>query len=40
LPDAFVRYAQVPEHPVIADANWLAQNRERWIDEWTRTVLR
>ena len=40
LPDAFVRYAQVPEQPVIADANWLAQNRERWIDEWTRTVLR
>lgn len=40
LPDAFVQYAQVPEQPVIADANWLAQNRERWIDEWTRTVLR
>jgi thiamine transport system substrate-binding protein len=40
LPDAFVQYAQVPEEPVIADAVWLAQNRERWIDEWTRTVLR
>ncbi len=40
LPDVFIETAQVPEEPVIADPTWLAQNRERWIDEWTRTVLR
>jgi thiamine transport system substrate-binding protein len=40
LPDEFVQYAQIPEQPAELDPAEIAANRERWIAEWTETVLR
>lgn len=40
LPEAFVKYAQVPLEPVMGDANLTASQRNAWIDAWTKTVLR
>ena len=40
LPDAFRRYAVSPAEPLQLPAAVIGRNRDRWIDEWTRTVLR
>jgi thiamine transport system substrate-binding protein len=40
LPDAFRRYAVSPPRPLELPAATIGLNRDRWIDEWTRTVLR
>jgi thiamine transport system substrate-binding protein len=40
LPEVFEEYAAVPEQPVIMDVEEIDTNRERWIQEWTETVLR
>ena len=40
LPDAFRRYAVSPPQPLELPAAEIGRNRDRWIDEWTRTVLR
>jgi thiamine transport system substrate-binding protein len=40
LPDEFVKYAQVPDQPAQLNPADIAANRERWIAEWTETVLR
>jgi len=40
LPDAFRRYAVSPARPLELPAAEIGSNRDRWIDEWTRTVLR
>jgi len=40
LPDVFVKYAQIPEEPARMDAAEIAANRDKWIAEWTSTVLR
>jgi thiamine transport system substrate-binding protein len=40
LPDAFVRYAQVPEQPAFLPPPEIVQNREKWISAWSETVLR
>jgi thiamine transport system substrate-binding protein len=40
LPDAFRRYAVTPAHPLELPAAEIGQNRDRWVQEWTRTVLR
>jgi thiamine transport system substrate-binding protein len=40
LPAVFERFAQVPEDPARMDPSEIGRNRERWIDEWTDTVLR
>jgi thiamine transport system substrate-binding protein len=40
LPDAFRRYAVSPAHPLELPAAEIGRNRDRWIDEWTQTVLR
>jgi thiamine transport system substrate-binding protein len=40
LPDPFVKYAQVPEQPAYLPPAEIAQNRDRWIAEWSQTVLR
>ena len=40
LPEAFVKYAQTVEAPVILSADNIAANRDRWIEEWTEVVLR
>jgi thiamine transport system substrate-binding protein len=34
LPDEFVQYTQVPAAPARFDADTIAANRDRWIDEW------
>jgi len=40
LPDAFSRYAVSPPQPLELPAAEIGRNRDRWIDEWTQTVLR
>ncbi len=40
LPDVFRSFAQVPADPVTMDPATIAANRDRWIEEWTQTVLR
>jgi thiamine transport system substrate-binding protein len=40
LPDAFRRYAVSPARPLELPAAQIGRNRDRWIDEWTRAVLR
>ena len=38
LPEAFVKYAQVPEQPATLDPDVIAANREAWIEAWTRVM--
>ncbi len=40
LPDAFVEHAQVVEDPLELAMDEVEENRQRWIAEWTETVLR
>ena len=40
LSDAFRRYAVSPTQPLDLPAAEIGANRDRWIDEWTQTVLR
>ena len=40
LPPVFRRFAEVPKHPARMDPTAIGSNRDRWIDEWTDTVLR
>ena len=40
LPDVFRRYAVSPSAPLELSAGEIGANRDRWIDEWTQTVLR
>jgi thiamine transport system substrate-binding protein len=40
LDDTFVNYLQVPENPASLDPDLIAENREKWIQAWTETVLR
>jgi len=40
LPDVFTKFAQVPDQPVSVTPEQIDQNREQWIDAWTKTVLR
>ena len=40
LPDAFTKYAVVPTAPLSMSPKDIADNRDRWIDEWTNVVLR
>ena len=40
LPDVFVRFALIPEHPAQVDPADIEANREAWIEQWTETVLR
>jgi thiamine transport system substrate-binding protein len=39
LPDAFVKYAQIPDQPAQLDSSLIAANREKWIQAWTDVVL-
>jgi thiamine transport system substrate-binding protein len=39
LPDAFVKYAQIPEQPARLDPAVIAANRDKWIADWTAAVL-
>lgn len=40
VPEAFRRYAVTPPRPLELPAAEIGRNRDRWIDEWTRVVLR
>jgi thiamine transport system substrate-binding protein len=40
LPDLFKQFAPVPEQPITVSPEQIDQNREGWLDAWTRTVLR
>lgn len=40
LPEAFVKYAQIPGQPATLASDVIAANRDKWIDEWTDTVLK
>jgi len=38
LPDAFIKYAQIPAKPARMPADEIAKNRDAWIQSWTETV--
>jgi thiamine transport system substrate-binding protein len=40
LPDVFRQFAVVPPQPLSLDPAAIEQKRDRWIDEWTKVVLR
>ena len=40
LPDVFVKHAPAVAKPLTLPAERIERDRERWIDEWTETVLR
>jgi thiamine transport system substrate-binding protein len=40
LDETFVEYLVVPENPAVLDPAHIAINREKWINDWTETVLR
>lgn len=40
LPEAFVKYVQVPQQPASLDPALIAANREKWIQAWTEAVLK
>jgi thiamine transport system substrate-binding protein len=39
LPDAFVKYAQIPTQPATLSPDEIAKNRDTWIQAWTDSVL-
>lgn len=39
LPEVFVEHAVVPEDPLTMTIEEIGDNRERWVEEWTDTVL-
>lgn len=39
LPEEFTKYAQAPSEPATLPPEEIAANRDRWIQEWTDTVL-
>lgn len=40
LPDVFVQFTGIPEHPASVSPEAIENNREAWIQTWTETVLR
>jgi thiamine transport system substrate-binding protein len=40
LPPVFERFAELPDDPLELSPTAIGRDRERWIDEWTDTVLR
>lgn len=40
LPEEFIKYAQIPDQPASLTPDEIASNRDRWIQEWTDTVLK
>jgi thiamine transport system substrate-binding protein len=40
LQQEFLDYLAIPDQPVLLDPAEIAANREKWIQEWTETVLR
>ncbi len=40
LPDVFVKYTQIPAKPVLVSPAAIEANRDKWIQQWTQTVVR
>jgi thiamine transport system substrate-binding protein len=40
VPDVFKQFAQVPDQPLGLPPEQIDQNREEWLDAWTKAVLR
>ncbi len=40
LPEVFTQFADVPTEPLTLPPEQIGEQRERWIEEWTDTVLR
>ena len=40
LPEAFVKYAQVPEQTATLSPDEIAANRDKWIQKWTDAVMK
>jgi thiamine transport system substrate-binding protein len=40
LPDVFMDNVQIPDNPVMMDPDTIHENREKWLDEWTTSILR
>jgi thiamine transport system substrate-binding protein len=40
LPEEFIQYAQMASQPAVLDPAAIATNRDKWIADWTETVLR
>ena len=40
LPQVFLDFAQIPEHPAVVSPQEIVQKREAWIEAWTEVVLR
>jgi thiamine transport system substrate-binding protein len=40
VPEAFAQFSKVEVEPARVSAAEIAENRDRWIEEWTRAVLR
>lgn len=40
LDEIFISYLQVPENPTYLNPDSIADNREKWIEDWTEVVLR
>lgn len=38
LPAAFVEYTVIPDEPTELDADYIAANRDTWIDEWIQVM--
>jgi thiamine transport system substrate-binding protein len=40
LPEQFQKFVVIPKETAQVDANLIGENRDKWIQEWTTTVLR
>jgi thiamine transport system substrate-binding protein len=40
LPEVFLRWAKIPDDPVVVDAVTINANRDTWIKTWTEKILR
>ena len=40
LPDVFKQFSQTPDQPITVPPDQIDQNRDQWLDAWTKAVLR
>jgi len=40
LPEPFTRFTPPVDQPALLDPGLVAENRDRWIQEWSQSVLR
>ena len=40
LPEVFVKHSKIAEQPAVLPPEAIAANRDRWIEQWTETVLK